>query len=257
MIHETAIISPEATIGENVSIGPYCVVGENVTIGDGCILKSHVVIEGPCTIGQENIFFPFSAIGQRTQDLKYVGEPTYLVIGDRNTFRENCTIHRSTSPDTPTTIGNDNNFLAYSHVAHDCVVGSHCIFSNNGTIAGHVVVGDHAIISGFAAVHQFCRVGEHSLIGGCTKVVQDVPPFTIVDGTPAAVRSINQVGLQRRGFTDQDISFLRRAYKRVFLKKATNLTLSLADLKAADSAKNQHVKTLIKFLETTERGVIR
>lgn len=257
MVHPTAIISDSATIGADVTIGPYCVIGDKVTIGDRCQLKSHVVIEGPCTIGEENNFFPFAAIGQRTQDLKYIGEPTYLIIGDRNTFRESCTIHRSTSPDTPTTIGSDNNFLAYAHVAHDCVVGDHCIFSNNATIAGHVTVGDYAIISGLAGVHQFCRVGAHSLIGGCTKCVQDVPPFTIVDGTPAAVRSINQVGLQRRGFTDQDIAFLRRAYKRMFLKKNTNLTASLAELKAADCARNPHVQHLIDFLDTAERGVIR
>lgn len=257
MIHPTAIISDSATIGDHVTIGPYCVIGDHVTIGDHCILKSHVAIDGPTTIGKENTFYPFSSIGHRTQDLKYIGEPTYLVIGDRNTFRENCTIHRSTSPETPTTIGSDNHFLAYSHVAHDCIVGNHCIFSNNGTIAGHVVVEDFVIISGFAAVHQFCRVGAHSLIGGCTKCVQDVPPFTIVDGTPAAVRSINQVGLQRRGFSDEDISMLRRAYKRIFLKKSTNLTLALADLHAAESANNPHVKTLIAFLESSERGVIR
>lgn len=257
MIHETAIIHPSAKIGEGTQIGPYSVIGKNVTLGSNNIVKSHVVIEGPCTIGDSNTFFPFAAIGQQTQDLKYIGEPTYLIIGNKNTFRENTTIHRSTSPETPTTIGHENNFLAYSHVAHDCIVGDHCIFSNNGTIAGHVVVGDHVIISGFAAVHQFCRVGDHSLIGGCTKCVQDVPPFTIVDGTPAAVRSINQVGLQRRGFTDKDISYLRRAYKRIFLKKSTNLTIALAELKAADSFRNPHVKHLTEFLETTERGVIR
>lgn len=257
MIHPTAIISDSAIIGENVAIGPYCVIGDHVTISADCVLKSHVAIDGPTTIGTGNTFYPFSSIGHRTQDLKYIGEPTSLIIGDRNTFRENCTIHRSTSPETPTTIGNDNHFLAYSHVAHDCVVGNHCIFSNNGTIAGHVIVEDYVIISGFAAVHQFCRVGAHALIGGCTKCVQDVPPFTIVDGTPAVVRSINQVGLQRRGFSDEDISMLRRAYKRIFLKKSTNLTLALAELHAAESAKNPHVKALITFLETSERGVIR
>jgi len=257
MIHETAIVHPSATIGKGTTIAPYSVIGEKVIIGENCTIKSHVVIEGPTTIGNENTFYPFAAIGHQTQDLKYIGEPTYLKIGHNNTFRENTTIHRSTSPETPTTIGNHNNFLAYAHVAHDCQIGSYCIFSNNGTIAGHVIVGDHVIISGFAAVHQFCRIGDHSLIGGCTKCVQDVPPFTIVDGTPAAVRSINQVGLQRREFTDKDISYLRRAYKRVFLKKANNLTLSLSDLKAAECAKNPHVQHLIKFLETTERGVIR
>ncbi len=257
MIHPTAVISDSATIGNDVTIGPFCVIGDNVTIGDRCELKSHVVIDGTTVIGEENIFHPFSAIGQRTQDLKYIGEPTHLKIGNRNTFRENTTIHRSTIEETPTTIGDDNNFLAYSHVAHDCIIGNHCIFSNNATIGGHVEVEDYVIISGLSGVHQFCRLGAHSLIGGCTKVVQDVPPFTIVDGAPAAVRSINQIGLLRRGFTDQDIAYLRRAYKRIFLKKNTNLAVSLAELKIADSATNKHVQHLIKFLDTAERGVIR
>ena len=257
MIHPTAIISDSATIGKNVSIGPYCVINDNVTIGDDCELKSHVIIDGHTTIGKENKFYPFAAIGQLTQDLKYKGEPTYLVIGDRNTFRENCTIHRSTVPDTPTTIGNDNLFLCYSHVAHDCIIGNHCIFSNNGSLAGHVHVEDHVIVSGLSGVHQFCRIGAHAIVGGFTKVVQDVPPFTIADGNPAVVRGINQIGLQRRGFSKDDIAFLRRAYKRVFLHKERNLSETLVELKQADCATNEHVQHLINFLETSERGVTR
>ncbi len=257
MVHSTAVIAQSAKIGENVTIGPFCVIGENVTIGDHCDLKSHVVIEGTTTIGESNIFYPFSAIGQQTQDLKFNNEPTALIIGSHNTFRENTTIHKSTIEATPTIIGDHNNFLAYSHVAHDCQVGNHCIFSNNATIGGHVHVGDYAIISGLAGVHQFCRIGAHSLVGGMTKIVQDVPPFTIVDGSPATVRSINLVGLQRRGFTDQDLAYLRRAYKRVFLKKNTNLAVSLAELKIAESATNPHVQQLITFLESADRGVTR
>jgi len=178
MIHPTAIISEKATIGENVTIGPYCVVGDNVNIGDGCELKSHVSIEGHTTTGKNNTFFPFSAIGQLTQDLKYKGGPTYLTIGDGNTFRENVTIHRSTFEDTLTSIGNDNLFLCSSHVAHECIIHNNVIFSNNATIAGHVEVFDHVIISGLAAVHQFCRVGAHSFVGGLAKIVKDIPPFT-------------------------------------------------------------------------------
>ena len=257
MIHSTAIISDSASIGENVSIGPYCVINEEVTIGDNCVLKSHVVIDGHTTIGKDNIFFPFAAIGQLTQDLKYKNEPTYLIIGDRNTFRENCTIHRSTQPDTPTTIGDDNLFLCYSHVAHDCVIGNHCIFSNNAALAGHVQVEDHVIVSGLSGVHQFCRVGAHSIIGGFTKVVKDVPPFTIADGNPAVIRGVNQIGLQRRGFANEDISFLRRAYKRVFLKKERNLSEVMAELKEADCATNEHVQHLISFIEASERGITR
>lgn len=257
MIHPSAIISDSATIGKNVSIGPYCVIGDNVSIGDNSVLKSHVVIDGHTTIGKDNLFFPFAAIGQLTQDLKYKSEPTYLIIGDRNTFRENCTIHRSTSPDTPTTIGDDNLFLCYSHVAHDCIIGNHCIFSNNGSIAGHVTVEDHVIISGLSGVHQFCRVGAHSIIGGFTKVVQDIPPFTIADGNPAAVRAINQIGLQRRGFSPDDIAFLRRAYKRLFFKKEKNLKEAIEETKQADCYENEFVKQLVNFLENSERGVTR
>ena len=257
MIHPSAIISDSATIGENVSIGPYCVIGDNVSIGNNSTLKSHVVIDGHTTIGENNLFFPFAAIGQLTQDLKYKEDPTYLIIGDRNTFRENCTIHRSTSPDTPTTIGDDNLFLCYAHVAHDCVIGNHCIFSNNGSIAGHVVVEDHVIVSGLSGVHQFCRVGAHSMIGGFTKVVQDIPPFTIADGNPATIRAINQVGLQRRGFSADDIACLRRAYKRLFFKKERNLKEAIEETKQADCAESEHVQKLIEFLEKSERGVTR
>ncbi len=257
MIHPTAIISESATIGENVSIGPYSIIGENVSIGKNSTLKSHVVIDGHTTIGEDNLFFPFAAIGQLTQDLKYKEEPTYLIIGDRNTFRENCTIHRSTSPNTPTTIGHDNLFLCYAHVAHDCVIGNHCIFSNNGSIAGHVTVEDHVIISGLSGVHQFCRIGTHAITGGFTKVVKDIPPYTIVDGNPATVRAINQVGLERRGFTSDDISNLRRAYKFLFLKKEKNLKEAIKETKLAECFKNEHVQKLVAFLENSERGATR
>jgi len=257
MIHSTAIISESAKIGENVTIGPYCIIGDNVSIGNHSTLKSHVVIEGHTTIGEHNLFFPFASIGQLTQDLKYKDEPTYLKVGDRNTFRENCTIHRSTTPDTPTTIGNDNLFLCYSHVAHDCIIGSHCIFSNNGSIAGHVVIEDHVIISGLSGVHQFCRVGAHSIIGGFTKVVQDIAPYTIADGNPAIIRAINQIGLQRRGFTSDDISSLRNAYKKIFFKKEKNLGEAIEETKQAECYNNEHVKNLIAFLEDSERGVTR
>ena len=257
MIHPTAIISDSATIGENVTIGPYCIISDNVTIGSNSTLKSHVVIDGHTTIGEHNLFFPFAAIGQLTQDLKYKEEPTYLIIGDRNTFRENCTIHRSTSPDTPTTIGNDNLFLCYAHVAHDCVIGDHCIFSNNGSIAGHVVVEDHVIISGLSGVHQFCRVGAHSIIGGFTKVVKDIPPYTIADGNPASVRAINQIGLERRGFSVEDISSLRKAYKHLFFKKTQNLKEAIEKTKQAEFYQNEHVRKLVAFLDNSERGVTR
>ena len=257
LIHPTAVIDSSAQIADDVQIGPFSVVGANVNIGSGSVLKSHVVIEGHTTIGKHNTFFPFSAIGQITQDLKYVGEPTALIIGDYNTFRENTTIHRGTTEEIPTRIGDHNLFLSYSHVAHDCQVGNHCILSNNGTLGGHCSVGDHAIISGLSGAHQFCRIGEHSLVGGCTKIVQDVPPFTIVDGNPAAVRGLNLVGLQRRGFDDATRRALKQAYKKLFLGKKANLTQLTDELAQSEIAGDFNVARLIEFIHSSERGVIR
>jgi UDP-N-acetylglucosamine acyltransferase len=257
VIHPTAVISPEARIGPNTRIGPYCVVGANVVLGEGCILHSHVVIEGPSVIGASNEFFPFACVGGKSQDLKYEGEPTHLIIGDRNVFRENCTIHRGTHAHTPTRIGDDNLFLAYSHVAHDCQLGSHIILSNNGTLGGHVVVEDYAIVSGMTAVHQFCRIGCHSITGGCSKIVQDIPPFMIVDGNPAATRGLNIVGLQRRGFAEESIRELKTAYKRLFLKRDSNFAISLSSLKATHTASDPQVAHLIAFIEGSQRGISR
>jgi len=166
-------------------------IGPDVQLGDRCELISHVSLQGPSQIGSDNHFHPFCSIGGRTQDLKYAGEPTRLVIGDGNTFRESVTINRSTDATEPTTLGSHNHLLAYAHIAHNCTVGDHCIFSNNGTLAGHVIMEDYAIMGGLSAVHQFCRIGRHAMIGGCTKVVQDIPPYCVADGNPACVRSIN------------------------------------------------------------------
>ena len=257
LIHATAVIDPSAVLADGVTVGPYSVIGANVNIGAGSVLKSHVVIEGYTTIGENNTFFPFSAIGQITQDLKYVGEPTALIIGDNNTFRENNTIHRGTTEEVPTRIGDHNLFLSYSHVAHDCQVGSHCILSNNGTLGGHCEVGDHAIISGLSGAHQFCRIGEHSLVGGCTKIVQDVPPFTIVDGSPAAVRGLNLVGLQRRGFDEATRLALKRAYKKLFLSKKVNLAQLTEELAGSELTEDVNVARLIDFIRSSDRGVIR
>ncbi len=253
MIHTTSIISESAQIAEGVEVGPYCVIGPNVVIEKGCRLHAHVCIEKETSIGENCEFFPFAAIGGRTQDLKYDGEPTRLVIGSHNTFRENTTVHRATDKEIPTTIGDHNLFLAYSHVAHDCQIGNHIIFSNNGTVAGHVIVEDYAIISGLTAVHQFCRIGQHSITGGCSKIVQDVPPFMIVDGNPGAVRGINLTGLQRRGFTAEQIREVKQAYKALFLKKKLNLQDCLRNLEDA-----QGLSAVIRdFVLATERGVTR
>lgn len=257
VIHPTAIVSPLATLGRNVRVGPYCIVGANVELGDDCVLHSHVILEGHSKIGRGNEFFPFAAVGGKTQDLKYKGDPTYLEVGDHNVFRENCTVHRGTHADLPTRIGSNNLLLCYSHVAHDCQLGDHIILSNSVGIAGHVIIEDHAIVSGVAAVHQFCRIGQHSIVGGCSKVVQDVPPFMIVDGNPASTRGVNLVGLQRRGFVEGDIKALKSAYKKLFLKKDGNLANSLSDLKSHAAAETPQVAKLIHFIESSQRGITR
>jgi UDP-N-acetylglucosamine acyltransferase len=257
VIHPTAIVSPLAQIGNQVRIGPFCVIGANVELGDGCVLHSHVVIEGHSKFGRGNEFFPYAAIGGKTQDLKYAGEPTYLEVGDHNVFRENCTVHRGSQADLPTRIGSNNLLLCYSHVAHDCQLGNHIILSNSVGLAGHIVVEDYVIVSGLAAAHQFCRLGAHSIIGGLSKIVQDVAPFTIVDGNPASTRGLNLVGLQRRGFAEEDIRALKSAYKKLFLKKDGNMSNLLSSLKATHVADTPQVARLIHFIENSERGVTR
>ena len=254
-IHPTAIVDPGARIGTGVRIGPYCIIAAQVEVGDGCRLQHHVTLEGPSVIGAENVFYAYASIGQQTQDLKYKGEPTYLRIGDGNTFREFVTVHRGTAPESCTQIGNRGNFLAYSHVAHDCVVGDGVIFSNNGTIAGHVVVGDHAVIGGLTAVHQYCRIGRHAITGGCSKIVQDVPPFMIADGNPALVRGVNQVGLERHGFSDESVRLLREAYRLLYRSKL-NVQQAVEEIRRTLGGAEE-IDQLAAFIEGSERGIIR
>jgi UDP-N-acetylglucosamine acyltransferase len=254
-IHPTAVVDPAARLGAGVQLGPYCVIGAQVELGDGCRLQQHVTIEGPSVIGARNIFFACASIGQQTQDLKYRGEPTYLRIGDGNTFREFVTVHRGTAPESCTRIGNDGNFLAYSHVAHDCTVGDGVIFSNNGTIAGHVEVHDHAIIGGLTAIHQYCRIGRHAITGGCSKIVQDVPPFMIADGNPARVRGVNQVGLERHGFPEESARRLREAYRLLYRSKL-NVQQAVEEIRRTLSG-TAEIAQLIEFIEASSRGIIR
>jgi UDP-N-acetylglucosamine acyltransferase len=254
MIHSTALIDSSAEIGAGTEVGAYTVIGPGVVIGANCIVHNHVSIAGPTKIGDGNTFFPYVSVGQRTQDLKYEGEPTYLEIGNHNSFREFCTINRGTAPGSKTVIGSHGNFLAYSHIAHDCTVGDHVIFSNNGTLAGHVIVEDHAVIGGLSGVHQFCRIGQHAIIGGCTKIVQDVPPFMIADGMPAEIRGINQVGLERRGFEAESIRTLREAYKLIY---RANLNTKQATAAIREQiATNPEIEALIAFIETSKRGIV-
>ncbi|MEY3481361.1 MAG: acyl-ACP--UDP-N-acetylglucosamine O-acyltransferase [Verrucomicrobiota bacterium] len=255
MIHPTAIVDPAAEVSTGARIGPYCVVGPDVVIGENTELQHHVTVMGPTRIGSGNFFYAYTSIGQKTQDLKYAGEPTYLEIGDGNTFREFCTVNRGTLPGTKTAIGNGGNFLAYSHIAHDCVVGNNVIFSNNGTLAGHVEVGDHAVIGGLTAIHQFCRVGRHAITGGCSKIVQDVPPFMIADGNPAEVRGINSIGLERADFSADTIRALKEAY-RIFYRGNLN-TKQAVEAVRREIPGIAEVEELCIFVETSQRGIIR
>ena len=255
LIHPTAVVHAAAELGEDVQIGAYCVIGAGVVLGARCRLHEHVVIAGPTTIGPDNEFYPFASIGQRSQDLKYAGEPTYLAIGSGNVFREFTTANRATAPEGCTRIGHRGNFLAYAHIAHDCIVGDGVIFSNNGTLAGHVEVGDGAVIGGLTAVHQFCRIGRLAITGGCSKIVQDVPPFMMVDGNPARVRHINQLGLERAGVPAETIRAVKDAF-RVLYRSNLNTGQAVAQLQR-DFAGNTEVGQMVEFVTTSQRGIIR
>jgi UDP-N-acetylglucosamine acyltransferase len=255
VIHPSAIIHPTASVGAGCEVGPFCVIGAHVELGENCWLQNQVTIMGPSKIGSNNKFYAFCSIGQQTQDLKYSGEPTYLQVGNGNTFREFVTVNRGTAPGASTRIGDEGNFLAYSHVAHDCTVGNRVIFSNNGTIAGHVEVGDHAIISGLTAVHQFCRIGAYAITGGCSKVVQDVPPYTIADGNPAKIRGLNKVALERHGFSPEAQQAIKDAYKLLYRSKL-NLPEALLRMET-ELTQLPEVRCFISFLAASARGVTR
>jgi len=254
-IHPTAVIHERATIAEGCKIGPYCIVGEHVTLGSACQLHSHVVIEGHTDIGKANTFYPFGSIGLQTQDLKWNGGITWTRIGDRNTFREYVSVNSATSNGDATVIGDDNNFLAYTHIAHDCHIGNHVIMSNVGTLAGHVAVGDSAIIGGLAAVHQFCRIGTMSIIGGCSKVVQDVPPYMMADGNPAATRALNKEGLKRNGVPEESQTGLKLAQRIIFRE---NLTTANAVKKVrSEVPASPELEHLLNFIQSSERGIAK
>ena len=254
-IHPTAVIQEGARIGEDCRIGPYCVIGPNVILGTGCELHSHVVIDGHTEIGSENTFYPFASIGLRTQDLKWDGGTTWTRVGSDNTFREYVTIHSATADGGATVIGSHNNLLAYTHVAHDCQLGDHIIMSNVGTLAGHVIVEDCAIVGGLAAVHQFCRIGTMSIIGGCSKVVQDVPPYMMLDGNPAATRTLNKEGLKRNGVNEDTQKSMRQAYRILFRSEQT-FTNAVKQVRA-DVATSPELEHLLAFIESSERGIAK
>jgi len=254
-IHPSAVIHPNAVIGDDCEVGPYCVIGGNVTLGEGNRLHSHVVIDGHTEIGSGNEFFPFAAIGLKTQDLKWKGCTTWARIGDRNTFRENVTVHSATGDGEATVVGSDNLILAYSHIAHNVLLGNHVILSNNGTLGGHVIVEDQAIVGGLSAVHQFCRLGKMSILGGCTKVVSDVAPYMMVDGNPARTRAVNKVGLERNGVSAKAQDALRRAHRFLFRKGLT--TANALEAIRSEVAPLDEVSHLISFVENSDRGITR
>ena len=255
-VHPTAIVDTRARIAPDVEIGPYTVVGPDVEIGAGCWIGAHAVVTGHTRIGRRNRIFQFSSIGEVPQDKKYQGEPTRLEIGDGNTIREFCTFNCGTVQDAGVTrVGDDNWFMAYVHLAHDCQVGSHTVFANSASLAGHVHVGDYAILGGFTGVHQFYRIGAHSITGAGSIVKQDVPPFVTASGNPAKPYGLNVEGLKRRGFTADTITRLNRAYKTLY---RSGLTLEQAKQRLARQATEcPELRITLDFLSSSGRGIIR
>ncbi len=255
-IDPRAVVSPRAEIAADVEIGPYSVIGPDVTIGAGCHIGPHVVINGPTVLGEGNRVYQFASLGEAPQDMKYRGEPTKLVIGDRNTFREYVTVNRGTVTGIgETRVGNDNLILAYSHIAHDCVLGNHIIFSNVVNLAGHVQVGDWVIFSGYSGAHQFSRIGAHAFIGNNTSVIRDIPPYVLATGHPAEPRSINIEGLKRRGFDEEQQRAIRNAYRILY---RSDLKLEDATQQIEGLAKQNEVLGIFaEFLRSSTRGLAR
>lgn len=252
-LHPSAIISPKAKLAKDLEVGPYTLIGDSVTIAEGTKIGSFCVIEGNTRIGKRCRIFTGAVIGSIPQDLKYKGEKSYLEIGDDNIIREYCTLNPGTNDGSKTRVGTGNLFMAYSHIAHDCMVGDHCVFANNATLAGHVTIEDQAVIGGLVAIHQFCRMGKLSIVGGCSKVVQDIPPFATCDGHPARVYGLNLVGLRRAGLGQDAIEKLSQAFKIIF---NSGLTLK----HAIDEVKNKvttlsEITYLLDFINNSQRGI--
>ncbi len=253
MIHSSAIIHPKAQIGAGCEIGPYCVIGEHVILGDGCKLHSHAVVDGLTKLGKGNEIFPFACLGKKTQDLKWKGGVTRLEIGDGNVFREGVTVHCATDDGHATVLGSNNLLLTHAHVAHDCVLGNHVIMSGFSALAGHVILEDHAILSGFAAVHQFVRIGKYAMVGACCPVRQDIAPFMLADGDPATPMTINKIGLERNGFSNEAITALKQAYKIIF-REGLSLSSALANVES-ELPPLPEIQHLVQFIRASERGI--
>jgi len=260
VIHPTALVDSRAQLDDSVEVGAYSIIGPEVTIGARTKIGPHVVIDGRTTIGCDNVFYQFSSIGAAPQDKKYAGEPTGLQIGDRNLIREFCTFNRGTVQDSGMTrLGDDNWMLAYVHLAHDCQVGNHTIFSNNASLAGHVHVGDWVVMGGFSGVHQFCKIGAHAMLGMNTSLTQDVPPFILLSGNPAAAHGVNIEGLKRRGFTREQINAIRAAYKTIYKSGLTlEAAKSVLQEQEADAGEAAAALRLLReSLDQSTRGIVR
>ena len=255
-VHPTAIVHPGARLHESVEVGPYSIIGPNVKIGAGTTVGPHAVVDGDTTLGERNRVFHFASVGAIPQDLKYAGEPTRLVLGDDNQVREFATLHIGTAGGGGLTrIGNKNLFMAYSHVAHDCVVGNGCVLANSVALAGHVEVGNNVILGGLSAVHQFTRIGDHTFIAGGSMVAMDVPTYCTAQGDRAELVGLNTVGLTRQGFTEEQIGRIKAAYKILFRSKL-GLNEALAKL-AAEYGGHSEIDALLRFLENSKRGITR
>ena len=254
--HETAIVSPDAKIADDVQIEAYSIIGPKVSIGAGSRIGPHVVIKGNTSIGENNQFFQFSSIGEQPQDKKYAGEDTELIIGNNNTVREFCTFNCGTSQGSGVTrIGNDNWIMAYVHIAHDCIIGNNIIMANNATLGGHVTIGDNAILSGFAGVHQFVEIGAHSFVSFASFVNQSIPPYVVVSGEKAKAKGVNTEGLKRHGFTPGQVQNVRRAYRTLY---RSGLSLEDALQKLSSMAEEAgEIAPMVEFLNHVERSIIR
>ena len=252
-----SVIDPSAKIDHSVNIGPFCFIGPDVEIGPDCVLHSHVVIKGPTKIDAGNIFYQFSTIGEDTPDKKYNGEATTLEIGSNNIFREGVTVHRGTVQDkSKTVIGNDNLFMAYSHIAHDCVVGNNNVFANTAGLAGHVTVGNNVILGAVTLVHQFCSLRDHSFTGLNTLITMDVPAFVKVAANPARPVGLNTVGMQRNKFDNDSINLIKKAY-RIIYRKGYSLDDAIKRLHELNQDKNSALTSFISSIERSERGLLR
>ena len=252
-----AVVSPRARLGQGVCVGPFALVGDDVELGDGCVVHGHATLEGPSCFGRENHFFPYSCVGSAPQDRKYRGEPTRLEVGDRNVFREYVSVNRGTSGGSGVTrIGSDNLILAYSHIAHDCVVGSHTLFVNGATLAGHVTVEDHATVGAYCPVHQFCRIGRYAYVAASTVITQDVLPYSkTVAPRETRCYGVNAIGLEREGFSKERIQAIERAF-RLLLKSRLNTTQAVERVRA-ELGGSEDVDVLLRFIETAERGIAK